>query len=78
MGNTDGRIGRELNTTRSDVALHHFIKAGLMNRDLAIFKHLDLVTIDINAEYLVTDLSKTGASDQANITRAVDCNFHDI
>ena len=58
------------------VAVHQLAQAGLVDRDLAVLKQLDLVRNLVDADDVVTALRETGAGDQSHVARSDDGDFH--
>ena len=54
-------VSSEMQASGSDVTTHHFLQAGLVNRNTPVFKNLDLGWIDIQTQHIVANFSQTGA-----------------
>jgi hypothetical protein len=53
---------------RGNVAMHDFLETGFVDRNLAGLERIHFPRIVIDADNIVTHVSKTGARDEANIT----------
>ncbi len=60
----------------ADVGHHQFGEAGLIDWHLAGFQRLDLRGIVVDATDIVAEIRKTGARDQAHISRAHHSDLH--
>ncbi|MND64861.1 hypothetical protein D3C80_562090 [compost metagenome] len=69
-------IGGEVQAASRVVFLHQGFEARFVDRDMSLLKAFDLVGIDINTDYVVTDLCEYGALNQADVTNAKNCDFH--
>ena len=65
-------VGRKLEAAGLDVAFDVVIKAGLIDRHLAIIKARDLVLVDVDADDVVARFGHAGAGDEAHVAGAED------
>src|SRR6266508_71521 len=56
--------------------MNDFFKSRLVYRHFASLQKLDLLSVIIDTNHIVTDISETCAGNQANITRTNDCKIH--
>ena len=61
-------IGREFEAARAGVPQHEFGQAWLVDGDLTLPQGLDLLGVDIDAEYVVAGLSEASAGYEPNVT----------
>jgi hypothetical protein len=69
-------VGREAQSTGSDIVAQHLSQAGLIERDVAGRELGDLSRIDVDADHVVPELGHACRMGSAEITRAEDCASH--
>ena len=72
-----GQVGGEQQPLGVDVVLDHFGQAGLIDRHFAVIEHVDLGLIDVDAGDVVAAVGEAGAGDQADVSGANNCDFHE-
>ena len=50
-------VSSKMQASGSDVTTHHFLQAGLVNRNTPVFKNLDLGWIDIQTQHIVANIT---------------------
>jgi len=76
MANRLGGIGGKAQTPAGMVAHHHGLEAGLVDGDLTGIEPIDLTSVDVHADDVVTDLGKAGTGDQPHIAGPENGNAH--
>ena len=71
-----GKIGREMETSFTDVFFDKFLESRLINRHDAVVEFIDLFGVDIHASNIRAHFGKTGSRDQTDISGSYDCNVH--
>jgi hypothetical protein len=70
------KIGGEGEPSRLDVLLEKRVEARLVDRDLALLQHLDLLGVLVHADDLVSEVREADARDEPDVAGADHRNLH--
>ena len=71
-----GKVGREMETSLTDVFFDKFLESRLINRHDAVVELIDLFRVDIHTGHIRAHFGETGSCNQADISGPNDCNVH--
>ena len=70
------QINSESQAPRINILGHQHIKAGFKNWNLPLFQICYFVRVFVHANNIMTEIRKTDARDQSNISCSDHCDFH--
>ena len=71
-----GKIGREMETSLTDVFFDKFLESRLINRHDTVVELIDLFRVNIHTGHIRTHFGETSSCNQADIPGSNDCDIH--